>query len=367
MSRFGSIWQDGAWVDISDDPPPDPWVDPWIAWADAYATAASSGGQAHVAFFGDSIVQGYYATTPLYSNSWVAQVQAALDTATGVTSGTGMVPAYERNMSTATGDARWGVTGTWTSATNYGFLSRGRSSNASGSTCTFGPVTCAGFRIAYAQTSSGGTFTATVDAGTPENINSNGATATIVHDIAASSGSHTLTITAPTSDYVFLVGVEALRNPTTGVKTSRIGFSGAESAQLAGASTAITSLPACRALNPDLAVICMGLNDAFNATSAEVLAANLTTMAEAFAADGASVALMVPPPPNPTFLSGWSVYADAIRDTAYSVQTGLIDLTDHWGSYGASSGFYHDDVHPNDAGSADIAAFVAAELLDRSA
>ena len=108
-------------------------------------------------------------------------------------------------------------------------------------------------------------------------------------------------------------------------------------------------------------------NDAFNATSAEVLAANLTTMAEAFAADGASVALMVPPPPNPTFLSGWSVYADAIRDTAYSVQTGLIDLTDHWGSYGASSGFYHDDVHPNDAGSADIAAFVAAELLDRSA
>ena len=60
-------------------------------------------------------------------------------------------------------------------------------------------------------------------------------------------------------------------------------------------------------------------------------------------------------------------YAEAIRDVAYSAQTGLIDLTARWGSYGASTGFYYDDVHPNDAGTTDIAAAVSAELLARAA
>lgn len=330
----------------------------WYAdWLSGYSTAASAGGQAHVLFLGDSVTQGFYGGTPYYSESFAGKVASALATRTGESVGTGWVPVHDEFDLT---DARLAHTGTWpTYGAAAGFYGSGLRYGAAADVLTF-TATCSAFRIMYLTLAAGGAWTATVDAGTPANYTSNGADGVVVADIdAGGSGSHTLTLTA--TGLMFIVAVEAVANPTTGVKVSRVAKTSTEASDLLSDSSGIDSRSCLAAIgSADLAVISFGLNEANNGTSTSTFDTNLRAAVADCQALGASVVLLVPPPPNPTFIANWTDYRTVILDVVAALGCGVVDLTDAWGSYSvAADAYYHDDVHPNSAGHADIARLLA--------
>lgn len=44
--------------------------------------------------------------------------------------------------------------------------------------------------------------------------------------------------------------------------------------------------------------------------------------------------------------------------------TGFLDMADYWTSYAVSSSYYHDNVHPNNAGHADMGPIVIDFVID---
>lgn len=318
------------------------------AWHNAYQTGLSGGGQAHVAFFGDSVTAGFYGSTPYYSASWVAQVAAALDAASGYASGTGMVNAVEKvDLS----DARFGGSGFASGGDTGGYYGYRLQSSTTGGTLTF-TATCTSFRISFLTGPGFATFPISVDGGTVQNVSANTAGygqgyATID---AGSLGSHTLTVGTPGGgNFVFVSGVEAVRSPLNGVKTTRMARSGSSTVRFINNSVGFNSRAFMDALEPDLAVLVFGLNDALDAIGTSAFSTNLTTAVGLWAG---SKLLVVPPPPSTALIAGatWTAYADVIRERAATLGTGLLDFTDQWVSYAASSAYYHDTVHPNATG-----------------
>ncbi len=335
----------------------DLWYDNFRA---AYERAAAGDGQAHIVVVGDSVAQGFYGSTPYYQHSWPGRVSSVLATRTGVTPGTGVLPVLEEFEVT---DARTSVTGTWSTFTG-GFFGVGRSASSS-ATFVLGPVTCSAFRITYATESDGGAWTATIDSGTPTNLSSNGTAgvATIELD-AGGVGSHTLTITATNKCY--LVAVEAISNPTTGVKVSRIARSSQETSALIANADGKSSLESFRSLAADLVVIGFGLNEAYNSTTTATFEANLATLIDEAKAIGASVLVVASPPPNTTWISEstWSDFRTSMETVATTENVGFLDMADYWLSYATNSAYFSDNVHPSAAGHYDFGSIVAGYLLD---
>lgn len=338
-------------------------------WANAWANQAAGVGQARIATFGDSITQGFYAAQPFHTNAWANRLGALLDAFTGVPTGTGYVPVYERNMAggggNATGETRFSSTGVWTGSTTSGPFRHAQSASAS-ATMTFGPVTCDSFRIYFATDPAGGSCSASVDGGAPTVFSTLGAAGVSHVDIPSTAGTHTLVVTAPSSGTLVLFGVEGIRNTTTGVNVSRIGYTSTHVSQFVLNTTSADSLPSARAAAPHLAIIGFGVNEADDGISTSLYQSRLTTAINAFKADGADVALFIEPPPNPSAIpTTWADYVTVQRNLAASLDCALIDITARWVDYATSTAFYNDDFHPNNAGAADIAtaAFAAVKTL----
>jgi lysophospholipase L1-like esterase len=331
-------------------------------WQDAFERAKASNGQAHIVHFGDSLSQGFYATEPYYLNGFAGRVGTELAARTGQDAGTGLIPAYEEFTIT---DGRTSSAGTWVSNTSGGLFSRNRVASDSGDTYTLGPITCSAFKIMYLTDGSGGAWTATIDSGTPANYTSNGAgTVELVEIDAGGLGSHTLVIAG--SGTLYLVAVEAVRNPTTGVKVSRLALSGAECSQLTADGSTISSRDCYLLTNPDLAIIEFGLNEASNATTTATFKTNMGTLITDMQTLGASVLIVAAPPPNTTFISGatWDTFRVAMEELSVQYGTGFLDMADYWTSYVANNPYYFDDVHPNDGGHADMASILAGFVVD---
>lgn len=340
------------------------------AWAanfhSAWLSARAGNGQAHIAVYGDSVSAGFYANTPFYTNSFVSVAGDAIDAATGVSTGTGMVVVRD-NSDVRLGENRIGETGSWTDATTSGYYAKNRRGTAS-STMTFA-ATCESFRVQHieATAASTSTYTLSVDGGDPVVVNpvipSGFGTGFGTID-AGGLGSHTLTITAG-SNALLLIGVEGIANGTTGIKTSRLGDSGAPVSRLIVDTFGSSSLFCTTALAPDLAVLVFGINDAANGVSTATFKSQYVTAIDAFKAEGSDVLLMVPPPPATGTVSAvtWGTFVDAIHELAVENTAGIVDITERWVSRAESVDFYYDTVHPNQAGHADIGAALSTVVL----
>lgn len=324
-----------------------------------------------VAVFGDSVTMGYYAIEPFYENSFVAQANAAIAAETGIPNGGGMLPVVEGADAT-TGDDRFTFGGTWITQTAasgyYNQIRRG----STGSTMSF-TSECDAFRLHYltADSTISDPFTLTVDDGAPVTVDPVIGVGMFGSDLvtvqAGAYGAHTLTMTASAtaSRFVFLIGVEALRNASRAVKVSRIARSSMKVSQFIASAFGSSSLPCATTLAPDLAILAFGLNDALEGVTTTAFKAGNVTAIDAFRAVGSDVALMVPPPPNPGLISAptWANYVTAINELAVDESCEIIDITDRWVSYATSSSLYFDNVHPNTAGHADIGDALAAFVL----
>jgi lysophospholipase L1-like esterase len=332
----------------------------WDAWGAAYERAVAGVGQAHIVCVGDSLSQGFYTAEPYYLNGWVGRISTELASRTGATPGTGVLPVYEEFEFV---DARTSVTGSWSTFAG-GFFTQGRSASAS-ATFVLGPVTCSAFRVTYATESDGGAWTATVDAGTPENYTSNGAASIATVDIDAGGvGSHTLTITA--TNRCYLVAVEAISLPLQGVKVSRIGRGSQETSALIANLDAKSSLSAFRSMSADLVIIEFGLNEANNGTTTATFEANLGALIDEAKAIGASVLVLAAPPPNTSFISEatWNTFRASMQSVATTKSVGFLDMADYWFSYAANAPYFFDNVHPNSAGHVDMARVVAKFVVE---
>jgi len=341
---------------------------PRPAWAAAWRTAwrrqAAGLAQAHIVCLGDSVTQGYYADAPYYLNGWPGVATTAITARTGVTPGTGWVPLYEESQSIT--DARTSRTGTWATLTTAGLYQKlAKASNAA--TFTLGPVTCSSFRICYLTGTGGGAWTATVDAGTPANYTSAGSAGVTVATIDAGGvGSHSLVLTA-SADFMYVLAVEAISNPTSGVKVSRLGYDSQTVATLIDNTGPAYSRGCYQALAADahLALVAMGLNDAYlDAYTPAQFKTNLNTFVDDMQAIGASTIIVVSPPPNTATINDFADYRAVMLELVASEVCGVIDVMDNWTSRAVCSSFYYDNVHPNGTGHAAFGALAAAYIIE---
>lgn len=329
------------------------------AWKAAYDRAAAAGGPARVAVFGDSIAQGFYGTTPYWSEGWVGVMTSRLAELTGVTPGTGLVPVYEYDF---TADPRMAEIGTWADSAT-GFYAKNR--RTTGGSFTFGPVDCDSFRIMYLTTSFGGAWTATVDAGTPVALTSDGADGVHFVDVPAGSfGAHTLTLASTGAMYV--VCVEAVVDAPDGVVVDRIAYSGLGCADLVTNSSALASYSCFVEVRPDLAIIAFGANESNLGVTKAAFKASMTTAIDLLQSQGASVLIVVDPTPNTAVgYSGWTDIRAAMFELASEKRCGIVDFeTEFDGVWADNPGIYHDNVHPNALGQLEMGKAIARYVIN---
>lgn len=331
------------------------------AWQAAWNRQSSGLGQVHIAAFGDSVTQGYYTDAEYKDNGWVGLMTQRIALRTGVSAGTGLIRVSEE-INSSLADDRITRTGTWTLSTAGGLYSHLALGQAS-ATLTFGPVTCSEFRIVYATDSGGGAWTATIDGGAPQAFSSNGSPGLVDVTIdAGGSGSHTLVIEC--TGIAILSLVEAVANDATGVRVSRLARSNQETGNLLADASAYSSRQNYLLTDPDLVVLGFGLNDALYTGSTATFQTNLEALVADFQGLGASVLIMVCPPPNPATITDWPDYVGVMHAVAEAENCGIVDITEAWGTRAGNLTYYHDDVHPKFSGHADMARIITDAVLE---
>lgn len=335
------------------------------AWQSAFSRARSGLGQAHIVCYGDSVTQGGTGTTT-YRQTWPEVLRDYLEARTAVPAGTGIFPYYETSFTLLTPIS---TTGTWGLRSGGGesLFNQWYQGTTAGGTITFGGVICDAFRIWYFGTGSGANFTYAVDGGSASAPVSTGGGQFVRYlDVPAGvEGVHSITLTVD-GGLTNLMGCEALRNTSRGVKVSRIAYFGKQTSELVNDSTNCASLDFVRIFDADLSIVMMGLNECNTGTSLTTFAANLKILTDVLVAQGSSVMMAVAPPFDPAGFGGgrsWDSYAAVIRQHAANYNFGLLDVTAEWGTYANKPGFYVDAVHPTIAGLAEIARLATAAVL----
>lgn len=332
----------------------------WAAsWSRAFRRQLNGQGQAHVVCVGDSVLQGFYGNTPYYTESWAGVFAAALAACSAAEPGSGMIPLHEEFEVT---DPRVSRTGTWATDSSAGFYSLLKYPTTT-ATFTLGPISCSSFRVIYATSPTGGAFTAAVDGGAATNLTSLGTAGLHVVDLAAGSeGSHTLVLACTSPATMFIVSVEAIANPTVGVKLSRICESGRRTDEVLVDTSAISSLSCLKLTQPDLAVIGFGLNDSYQGSTTFLADTNL--LVDTLKNLGASVLIVVPPPPDLTWIPAWEDYRAILLAVASAKNCGLVDMSAEWTSHVAATELFFDNVHPNPVGQSAMGGTVTRYVLN---
>lgn len=330
-----------------------------LKWRKALALARSGGARAHILVEGDSITQGYYADTPYYSKSFCGLLAGYLDSWVGASNATGVVPVSEIPAFGGPASEDRFVGPVSSTAWGQGFGGKNRFSTGATNTYTF-TANCDTFRIHYERGSNGGTWSWSIDGGAPTTVNSNGASAALTTDCAAgSTASHTLTITSPASNYLFLNGVEAFTGANGGVKVSRVGFNGETSAKLVAGNASAGNLAAVVAAAPHLTILAMGVNDYGGQYDLATYNANLQAAVTAAQTTG-DVLLLALCSQSSSLAIPYSSYVSEMQTVATLKNCVMLDLSDRWGTYAAANaaGLMADGTHPNSVGDYEIASWL---------
>jgi lysophospholipase L1-like esterase len=344
-----------------------------LRWWDS-AVAKRSYRSAKVMIVGDSITEGMGATT--YQNAFPARLGRALHSRLPVPGAAPQdlqfIPPTFASTTIAASNP-W----TWTSGVTsivWGPGSRGQSIGG-------GSMKVVGDKVAIitAKTSAAGSYSYSIDGGTPVTVTTGGfasdldAGLTTVVTLGPVGGAHRLTL-ANVSGTVWLDGV-IVYNGDQGrgiqvIDSSHTGFQ-------ASSTTFANYSQIAQGLTPDLVVIEFGNNDQTAAVTATTLAANVTTLISSIktgcTAAGAHIpsflVLQVPVNGNDAGAganSKWSAYKTALQGVADADPTNVAyyDISDRFPAGNASDtlSLYYDGLHWNDNGAA-LAADVVAELI----
>lgn len=329
---------------------------------------------ANVLALGDSLTEGYGASTP--DNRWVNVLQDSLRTlypSTGIGSGGGygFLPAYIGSAAYTPWTQSAGVTN------DIGFGSilvgpgyRGVFIPAGDTdTATVTGTTVRIWHLVYGsldplEVRVDGVLTATVDlTGTLE-----------FHDAytdvpLGASGSHVVQVKGTGAGSYFdgaqildgdeEVGIQIFDAAHAGYLSSSYGLGLHDvNAFVTDVADWVTNL------DPVLTTIMLGTNDWFFSVVPATYETNLLALVEDVQAATASPVLIIAsytPSGSPTY--AWSDYVDAMESVATATGSLFLNLTDYMPDVdtpsGVASGFYSDTLHPSDAGHAEIARIIA--------
>lgn len=334
------------------------------AWKNALASRGAT--PATALFIGDSLTegQGSSAKSKRWLDLLLAHIRTSLPT-TGVTGGAGYLPSW---YAVYTPDSSW----THVNATRTGThvdvpqnagdvtdKSLGLRSDemSAGATLTY-TVTGTSMDLWWVQ--GYGSFTYTIDAGSPVTVSTAGTTGNpgrTAHVSLGAAGSHTVVITATTA--VRFSGLMIYNGDESAgirfVDAAHVGF-------YTDAYLGTGMQQAWGLVNPDLAVIELGANDYTftHATSAQVKANLVSQIAQVRAAVSKQVSIVVINLPSMPASGGnaesWTAYRTAITSIGTDDPTVRIITFPTWST--ASDGF-----HPGDTGQSQIEAVMAPELI----
>jgi lysophospholipase L1-like esterase len=339
------------------------------------AIGADASTPADVLFLGDSLTEGYYASSD--ATRWIELTRDALRTAhpTSAPGGVGFVPAFHSSPGLANrwtyGSTRRGVPApTFTSPTE-GLALRAANLTADGQ---YAELTFTGDRIwvAYTQGPTRGSLAISIDGGRAVTVNANAATPRSGRMWVSgplTAGAHSVRVTPvvvkrqPTNvllDGAMVFAGDGGATPDTGrgVRMWDHGRGGATASWFtsmpAGAHDAVDWI------RPDLILIGLGANDV-KAMTAEQYRAALTTIVDRYRSgyDGApptdaSIALWVEPNRSDVAPATWRPFVDAMYAVARDRGLAVLDLDRRLGPVTAGP-LWADVIHPTDAGERAIA------------
>lgn len=361
-------------------------------WNKALAKVMSGKGNARVLFVGDSITQGYYSTN---SGSGDMQKLSFPTQFANILNSVGILA----NANTLTGGANSDRSvsassllsyGSWVYASTsgglggYPFMGAG----AGAGTFSYSPgVPVDTFKIWYLTLPGAGQLTYVIDGGSPTNINQNVSASYTSTTVTVPFGIHTIAFTSTGGGVTnaFITSVEAYDSAKSQVLVYNAGWSASRTSDWTDNTSPWSPRNAMATFAPDVAVVCLQINDMINNVSLATYSANLQLIITALQTGGnTDVVLMTEnhtntADSNPYTEAQQLAYANVVRALALTnsncaLVTGLpvIDSFDNFVSYAFQNthlgmmynhGSYPNDLHPNFYGHALMARDIASVLL----
>lgn len=208
------------------------------------------------------------------------------------------------------------------------------------------------FIVYYVVFPGGGTLSVGVDAGSPSNQSTAGASAVGTKTVTATSpGIHTCNIKWVSGGAVFVIGIEAYNSTIKQLQIMNAGWAGAKAFDVSVATQPYNPLLTLGTVAPDLTIICIGINDWRAATSTTTFTTNIQSVITEALISG-DCALMTPIGSNPadTAQATQDIYVNILRSLAATNNIPLIDIYDRFLPYSANTAVYNDNLHPNGLG-----------------
>jgi len=335
-------------------------------WRAAMAAVVAGTSDAKVLCVGDSTTIGTTSALVGSPNTYPYQLAGLLDADPSLVAARGLAMPNKP----IDPDPRWAV-GTGWSDEAFGWGGAASTKGAVGcgaSTYTDG-VMADRYDIYYLAITGAGDITAQATGGSAvvqaTTISPGPAVAKFTISAGSASTSNVVTISNASAAQIHIVGIEPWLSSAKRVRVANAGLAGATSTTWAAALSGIGG-PACiQAYQPDLTIISLGVNDAFYNTAPATYLANLLVLINAASATG-DVLLFSPIPTTsadttPGRQSFELQYGTALAAWSYP----YLDLFARWGNPGSNAvpAFMIDALHPNAAGHADLAAFIAPTIL----
>lgn len=322
--------------------------------------AQSGTGLADHAFFGDSETDRYIGTGNDYLNMWPRVYRSVLASLGIPVGGSGFVRAA---ATSASNDPRWTFTGTWASSNTFASIA------ASGATATF-TSTDPGTTLQFVYYGTSAPFTITVDGAAPANGSVTVTSGTYSAGTVTPAGGlilikltvtglsnavHTFVLTTTSASTTYVLGADLYG--ASGLLVHNFGIYGT-TAQLVAASisSGITgAIPSFGGAisTPDVVHIALGVNDISVPRTPAQVAADMTSIANAF--PNSDKVIYAQYQPAGTTQAGWEAQVAALYGVADTLDVPLVDLYDRSGGWNTavSNGLMGDAVHPNAAAQRD--------------
>jgi lysophospholipase L1-like esterase len=341
-------------------------------WATARAAVLAGTRNAKILPFGDSTDAGFGSNAGVAdgTHGWPSKLVPLL----GVTaSNSSWYGDYNQAAILTTFDPRLAL-GSWAAYTPvepFSFGGHLLTASASAGALSFTPTNSVDtFELTYATFIGAGSFSYQIDGGAPTTVSTNVATSVTTIPIPTTLGAHTLNILW-VSGSVFISGARAYNSAAKQVSVINSGISGATSTQLADVGTFPWHVGnEISTLAPDLTIIEGGvINNWVTGISRATTIANLQTMITAAKRAGAGDVILRTP--NPSQAAAFVPYATQqgyVDDMIALAITNNIPCIDVWRLFGGTweaanaSGYNSDTAHPNGAGYAAIAGYIAQGL-----
>jgi lysophospholipase L1-like esterase len=345
-------------------------------WAAAFANRHYT--PAKVVAIGSSSVEGQGAT--VYGRHYVDMLVGKLlaqNPVAGVTGPGTYTSAYPRTNGVGSYPATYGG-GTITSTSAPGWAFKTVELLAAGNTATY-TFTGTSVGVVYGQFSGGGSFTATIDGGTPVTVNTNNATLDrfkVWTSAALTRGAHTLTL-AWVSGRSLIRGYYAYDgNETRGFQLTNGGNYGYTTTAYQGGATPDVSqwISGIATTQPHLVLIHFGTNDYANNLGSATFRTNLQYLVNVIrtncTSDPSFVLVAQPRASVASASEPWSAFVDAMKATAAAdPKCTVVDLSTWVTSPfddGDPLGLWNaDNTHFEDKGHSLVADVLAAALVPR--